>query len=241
MPENPLLADFGKILRSIRGKKKLQQQDLVDLSGLTIRTIQRMEAGKNLNLNSMYLIARILNFNYWVLQCESWTIEQANLKIISLIDELDSLSDRLTFEQIRVVRYVKEEISRTANIKLVADNWEVRLFFKNIVNAFIFSNILPKNRVNGKNLNRIISKNLKDIRKRLKISQEMMSEKIGIDFDALKRAESGQVCSLTTLLQISDALRIPINKLLTTKGRTIDNILEDIFSVAVLIDTIYNI
>lgn len=238
MPENPLLADFGKILRSIRGKKKLQQQDLVDLSGLTIRTIQRMEAGKNLNLNSTYLIARILNFNYWVLQCENWTIEQANLKIISLIDELDSLSDRLTFEQIRVVQYVKEEISRTANIKLVADNWEVRLFFKNIVNAFIFSNILPTNRVNGKNLNRIISKNLKDIRKRLKISQEIMSEKIGIDFDAFKRAESGQVCSLTTLLQISDALRIPIDKLLTTKSRTINDILEDIFSVAVLIDTI---
>lgn len=238
MPENPLLADFGKILRSIRGKKKLQQQDLVDLSGLTIRTIQRMEAGKNLNLNSTYLIARILNFNYWVLQCENWTIEQANLKIISLIDELDSLSDRLTFEQIRVVQYVKEEISRTANIKLVADNWEVRLFFKNIVNAFIFSNILPTNRVNGKNLNRIISKNLKDIRKRLKISQEIISEKIGIDFDAFKRAESGQVCSLTTLLQISDALRIPIDKLLTTKSRTINDILEDIFSVAVLIDTI---
>lgn len=241
MPENPLLADFGKILRSIRRKKKLQQQDLVDLSGLTIRTVQRMEAGKNLNLNSMYLIARILNFNYWVLQCESWTIEQANLKIIDLVRELDYISDQLTLDQIRIVQYVKTEISRTANVKLVEDNWEVRLFFKNIVNAFIFSSILPKNRINGKNLNRIISKNLKDMRKRLKISQEMMSEKIGIDFDALKRAESGQVCSLTTLLQISDALRIPIDKLLTTKGRTIDNILEDIFSVAVLIDTIYNI
>lgn len=241
MPENPLLADFGKILRSIRRKKKLQQQDLVELSGLTIRTVQRMEAGKNLNLNSMYLIARILNFNYWVLQCESWTIEQANLKIIDLVRELDYISDQLTLDQIRIVQYVKTEISRTANVKLVEDNWEVRLFFKNIVNAFIFSSILPKNRINGKNLNRIISKNLKDMRKRLKISQEMMSEKIGIDFDALKRAESGQVCSLTTLLQISDALRIPIDKLLTTKGRTIDNILEDIFSVAVLIDTIYNI
>lgn len=238
MPENPLLADFGKILRSIRRKKKLQQQDLVDLSGLTIRTVQRMEAGKNLNLNSMYLIARILNFNYWVLQCESWTIEQANLKIIDLVRELDYISDQLTLDQIRIVQYVKTEISRTANVKLVEDNWEVRLFFKNIVNAFIFSSILPKNRVNGKNLNRIISKNLKDMRKRLKISQEMMSEKIGIDFDALKRAESGQVCSLTTLLQISDALRIPIDKLLTTKRRTINDILEDIFSVAVLIDTI---
>lgn len=238
MPENPLLADFGKILRSIRRKKKLQQQDLVDLSGLTIRTVQRMEAGKNLNLNSMYLIARILNFNYWVLQCESWTIEQANLKIIDLVMELDYISDQLTLDQIRIVQYVKTEISRTANVKLVEDNWEVRLFFKNIVNAFIFSSILPKNRINGKNLNRIISKNLKDMRKRLKISQEMMSEKIGIDFDALKRAESGQVCSLTTLLQISDALRIPIDKLLTTKRRTINDILEDIFSVAVLIDTI---
>lgn len=238
MPENPLLADFGKILRSIRRKKKLQQQDLVDLSGLTIRTVQRMEAGKNLNLNSMYLIARILNFNYWVLQCESWTIEQANLKIIDLVRELDYISDQLTLDQIRIVQYVKTEISRTANVKLVEDNWEVRLFFKNIVNAFIFSNILPTNRVNGKNLNRIISKNLKDIRKRLKISQEIMSEKIGIDFDAFKRAESGQVCSLTTLLQISDALRIPIDKLLTTKRRTINDILEDIFSVAVLIDTI---
>lgn len=238
MPENPLLADFGKILRSIRRKKKLQQQDLVDLSGLTIRTVQRMEAGKNLNLNSMYLIARILNFNYWVLQCESWTIEQANLKIIDLVRELDYISDQLTLDQIRIVQYVKTEISRTANVKLVEDNWEVRLFFKNIVNAFIFSSILPKNRINGKNLNRIISKNLKDMRKRLKISQEMMSEKIGIDFDALKRAESGQVCSLTTLLQISDALRIPIDKLLTTKRRTINDILEDIFSVAVLIDTI---
>lgn len=238
MPENPLLADFGKILRSIRRKKKLQQQDLVDLSGLTIRTVQRMEAGKNLNLNSMYLIARILNFNYWVLQCESWTIEQANLKIIDLVRELDYISDQLTLDQIRIVQYVKTEISRTANVKLVEDNWEVRLFFKNIVNAFIFSSILPKNRVNGKNLNRIISKNLKDMRKRLKISQEMMSEKIGIDFDALKRAESGQVCSLTRLLQISDALRIPIDKLLTTKRRTINDILEDIFSVAVLIDTI---
>lgn len=238
MPENPLLADFGKILRSIRRKKKLQQQDLVDLSGLTIRTVQRMEAGKNLNLNSMYLIARILNFNYWVLQCESWMIEQANLKIIDLVRELDYISDQLTLDQIRIVQYVKTEISRTANVKLVEDNWEVRLFFKNIVNAFIFSNILPTNRVNGKNLNRIISKNLKDIRKRLKISQEIMSEKIGIDFDAFKRAESGQVCSLTTLLQISDALRIPIDKLLTTKRRTINDILEDIFSVAVLIDTI---
>ena len=238
MPENPLLADFGKILRSIRRKKKLQQQDLVDLSGLTIRTVQRMEAGKNLNLNSMYLIARILNFNYWVLQCESWTIEQANLKIIDLVRELDYIPDQLTLDQIRIVQYVKTEISRTANVKLVEDNWEVRLFFKNIVNAFIFSNILPTNRVNGKNLNRIISKNLKDIRKRLKISQEIMSEKIGIDFDAFKRAESGQVCSLTTLLQISDALRIPIDKLLTTKRRTINDILEDIFSVAVLIDTI---
>lgn len=238
MPENPLLADFDKILRSIRRKKKLQQQDLVDLSGLTIRTVQRMEAGKNLNLNSMYLIARILNFNYWVLQCESWTIEQANLKIIDLVRELDYISDQLTLDQIRIVQYVKTEISRTANVKLVEDNWEVRLFFKNIVNAFIFSNILPTNRVNGKNLNRIISKNLKDIRKRLKISQEIMSEKIGIDFDAFKRAESGQVCSLTTLLQISDALRIPIDKLLTTKRRTINDILEDIFSVAVLIDTI---
>lgn len=238
MPENPLLADFGKILRSIRRKKKLQQQDLVDLSGLTIRTVQRMEAGKNLNLNSVYLIARILNFNYWVLQCESWTIEQANLKIIDLVRELDYISDQLTLDQIRIVQYVKTEISRTANVKLVEDNWEIRLFFKNIVNAFIFSSILPKNRINGKNLNRIISKNLKDMRKRLKISQEMMSEKIGIDFDALKRAESGQVCSLTTLLQISDALRIPIDKLLTTKRRTINDILEDIFSVAVLIDTI---
>lgn len=238
MPENPLLADFGKILRSIRRKKKLQQQDLVDLSGLTIRTVQRMEAGKNLNLNSTYLIARILNFNYWVLQCESWTIEQANLKIVDLVRELDYVSDQLTLDQIRIVQYIKTEISRTANVKLVEDNWEVRLFFKNIVNAFIFSSILPKNRINGKNLNRIISKNLKDMRKRLKISQEMMSEKIGIDFDALKRAESGQVCSLTTLLQISDALRIPIDKLLTTKRRTINDILEDIFSVAVLIDTI---
>lgn len=238
MPENPLLADFGKILRSIRRKKKLQQQDLVDLSGLTIRTVQRMEAGKNLNLNSTYLIARILNFNYWVLQCESWTIEQANLKIVDLVRELDYVSDQLTLDQIRIVQYIKTEISRTANVKLVEDNWEVRLFFKNIVNAFIFSSILPKNRINGKNLNRIISKNLKDMRKRLKISQEMMSEKIGIDFGALKRAESGQVCSLTTLLQISDALRIPIDKLLTTKRRTINDILEDIFSVAVLIDTI---
>ena len=222
----------------------MKQQDLVDFSGLAIRTVQRIEAGKNLDLNSVYaiyVIARILNFNCWVLRCGRWTIERANLQIVDLINELDSRFDQLTPEQIRIVQYVKNEISRVANVELVEGNWESRLFFRNIVNAFVFSDVLSKNSINGENLNSIIGKNLKTIRQNSGISQEKMSEKIGIDFDTYRRAELGRICSLSTLVKMSDTLCISIDELLSTETRTINDILDDIFSIAVLMDTTYNI
>lgn len=62
----------------------------------------------------------------------------------------------------------------------------------------------------------IISNNIKYYREKQKLTQEMLAEKADLSISYIKQLESGKIfknISLTTLLKLSKALNININKL----------------------------
>ena len=64
MPEEDIqefLVEFGKKVRQLREERKMTQMDLVGITNLDRRHIQRIEGGKvNTTLRNVYLLAKAL-------------------------------------------------------------------------------------------------------------------------------------------------------------------------------------
>lgn len=211
------------------------------MSSLKERTLRRIEKGQNIGLRSFIIAIKGLNLNYWVLQQGSnWTIGQAYEYIVNLIDELNLYLDQLSDEKIRLVRYIQQQVLNVADLEFSEKNWEVCLFFRNIVDAFFRSDISLYNNRDEESVNNAIRQNLKNKRRELGMSKEKMAETIDVDFDTYKRIEAGQGCSLHTFLIASNKLNMPLDTLTSSDKHMIDEKLRNVFSVAILVDVKYN-
>ncbi|AOT10264.1 helix-turn-helix domain-containing protein [Pseudoalteromonas luteoviolacea] len=66
------------ILKQLRLSRSLSQEQLANMSGLNVRTIQRIEAGANASLESQKCLAAALNVSIDELNKESFTMKQSN-------------------------------------------------------------------------------------------------------------------------------------------------------------------
>lgn len=64
------------ILKQLRISRRLSQEQLADMSGLNVRTIQRIESGANASLESQKCIAAALDITLDVLNQESLMIDK---------------------------------------------------------------------------------------------------------------------------------------------------------------------
>lgn len=212
------------------------------MSPLKERTLRRIEAGQNIGLRNFIIAIKGLNFNYWVLrQGSNWTVGQVYEYIVNLIDELSLCLDQLSDEKIRLVRYMQQQVLNVADLEFSEKNWEVCLFFRNIVDAFFRSDVSLCNNRDEESVNNAIRKNLKNKRKELEMSKEKMAETIDVDLDTYKRIEAGQRCSLSTFFIASNKLNMPLDTLTSSDKHMIDEKLRNVFSAAILVDVKYNI
>ena len=68
------------ILKRLREKKHLSQEQLATMSGLSTRTIQRIESGKRASLETLKSLASVLETNVSILQQEIIVIDKTTKK-----------------------------------------------------------------------------------------------------------------------------------------------------------------
>jgi transcriptional regulator with XRE-family HTH domain len=64
------------ILKQIRISQHLSQEQLAEMSGLNVRTIQRIESGQNASLESLKCLAAVLEVDVSTLQQEKFTVDR---------------------------------------------------------------------------------------------------------------------------------------------------------------------
>lgn len=64
------------ILKQIRISRHLSQEQLAEMSGLNVRTIQRIESGQNASLESLKCIAAVLEVDIPTLQQEKFSMDR---------------------------------------------------------------------------------------------------------------------------------------------------------------------
>lgn len=89
------------IVRKLRLRRAWSQETLAELSGLSVRTIQRIERGKNPGLESLKALASVLEVDITVLQ-----ELQAEPTIPS--EPPRPSEPRITFEEEDAIRYVRD-------------------------------------------------------------------------------------------------------------------------------------
>ena len=104
------------IVRKLRIQKGWSQEQLAQFSGLSVRTIQRIERGKNAGLESLKSLAAVFEINIQDLQQET---------------VMDS-STNLTEKEIEVIEHVKD----------IKDFYSHLINYGLVVGAFFILNIL---------------------------------------------------------------------------------------------------
>lgn len=64
------------ILKQLRLSRHLSQEQLADMSGLNVRTIQRIESGKNASVESLKCLASALNVDIATLNQEKFNVNK---------------------------------------------------------------------------------------------------------------------------------------------------------------------
>ncbi|WP_281559978.1 helix-turn-helix transcriptional regulator [Thalassomonas sp. RHCl1] len=103
------------ILKELRISRHLSQEQLAQMSGLNVRTIQRIESGKNASLESLKCLASALNVEVSTLSQEKFVINKNSehwknlplwLKVWFAFNFLQFRSRRETAVRIEVISHV---------------------------------------------------------------------------------------------------------------------------------------
>ncbi len=103
------------ILKELRISRHLSQEQLAQMSGLNVRTIQRIESGKNASLESLKCLASALSVDVSTLKHEKFLIDKNSdnwkdlpllLKAWFIFNFLQIRSKRETAVRIEVVSHV---------------------------------------------------------------------------------------------------------------------------------------
>ena len=97
------------ILKQLRISKRLSQEQLAQMSGLNVRTIQRLESGANASLESKKCLAAALNVNIDALEQENTSMDKQseNWKNLPLILKIWFT---FNFLQMRPVRHTAKRM-----------------------------------------------------------------------------------------------------------------------------------
>ncbi|PRO70162.1 helix-turn-helix domain-containing protein [Alteromonas gracilis] len=97
------------ILKQLRISKRLSQEQLAQMSGLIVRTIQRLESGANASLESKKCLAAALNVNIDALEQENTSMDKQseNWKNLPLILKIWFT---FNFLQMRPVRHTAKRM-----------------------------------------------------------------------------------------------------------------------------------
>ncbi|WP_349254884.1 helix-turn-helix domain-containing protein [Thalassotalea castellviae] len=100
------------ILKELRISRHLSQEQLAQMSGLNVRTIQRIESGKNASLESLKCLAAALDVDISTLNQEKFTVNKQSdnwktlpilLKCWFIFNFLERRPSRATAKRIEVI------------------------------------------------------------------------------------------------------------------------------------------
>lgn len=122
---------FGKLLREIRQKNKLTQEELAHLSFINIRTISNIENGKiNIDLDKLEIITQIFNID--LVEVYLYLLLDDSQQIDKLIDRLNSRDRYAGSSQADEIKLLTE-IENTSNRKIIRDKAKkLKLLFQSI-------------------------------------------------------------------------------------------------------------
>ena len=122
---------FGKLVKEIRQKNKITQEELAYLSFINIRTISNIENGKiDIDLDKLEILSEILNVD--LLEEYLYLLLDDSQQIDKLIDKLNSrdrYAGSLQTDEIKILT----EIENTSTRKIIRDKArKLRLLFQSI-------------------------------------------------------------------------------------------------------------
>ena len=122
---------FGKILREIRQKNKLTQEELAHLSFINIRTLSNMENGKvDIGLDKLEILSEIFNID--LVEVYLYLLLDDSQQIDKLIDKLNSRDRYAGSSQADEIKLLTE-IENTSDRKIIRDKAKkLRLLFQSI-------------------------------------------------------------------------------------------------------------
>ena len=122
---------FGKLLREIRQKNKLTQEELAHLSLINIRTLSNMENGKvNIDFDKLEILSEI--FNVDLVEVYLYLLLYDSQQIDKLIDKLNSMDRYAGSNQADEIKLLTE-IENTSNRKIIRNKAKkLRLLFQSI-------------------------------------------------------------------------------------------------------------
>ncbi|WP_206483935.1 helix-turn-helix domain-containing protein [Thalassotalea sp. G2M2-11] len=103
------------ILKQLRISRHLSQEQLAQMSGLNVRTIQRIESGKNASVESLKCIAAALNVDIATLNQEKFMIDKSSdnwqhlpllLKCWFIFNFLQTRPSRSSAKRIEIIGHV---------------------------------------------------------------------------------------------------------------------------------------
>lgn len=103
------------ILKQLRLSRHLSQEQLAQMSGLNVRTIQRIESGHNASLESLKCLASVLEVDVSALNQETFVMDKSSdnwqrlpfwLKCCFVINFLDFRPDREAAKRIEILSHV---------------------------------------------------------------------------------------------------------------------------------------
>jgi transcriptional regulator with XRE-family HTH domain len=103
------------ILKQLRISRHLSQEQMAQMSGLNVRTIQRIESGQNASVESLKCIAAVLEIDVSTLNREKFMIEKTSdnwqnlplwLKFWFFINFLNVRTRRIVVTRIQVISHV---------------------------------------------------------------------------------------------------------------------------------------
>ena len=103
------------ILKQLRLSRHLSQEQLAQMSGLNVRTIQRIESGKNASVESLKCLASALNIDIATLNQEKFNVDKRSdnwqklpwlLKIWFVFNFLQTRPTRKSAVRIEVITHI---------------------------------------------------------------------------------------------------------------------------------------
>ncbi|MDO6445334.1 helix-turn-helix domain-containing protein [Colwellia sp. 1_MG-2023] len=103
------------ILKELRISRHLSQEQLAQMSGLNVRTIQRIESGNNASLESLKCLAAALDVDMSTLNQEKFTVNKQSdnwktlpilLKLWFIFNFLETRPSRKSAERVEIVGHL---------------------------------------------------------------------------------------------------------------------------------------